>query len=327
MRVILGKGANSTVFTDDAEPGIVIKEPNRIEKDSGYFSRQAHGYKIIDMIRAQNPDTGVLLPELIEIKDTGDKQFLKEKIIPGQVVTTNMYNALSEKQKNSIAKQMATFLNVMHSSAEYHPARDFIINMKKNGPQSADEIIAKFDGRLPHNIANKLQQAEEYLRTTDTSDEVVVMTHKDIRTQNLMYDAKTDKLAVLDFEMAGPDNVYRDFIANAPSWSMPWDFTKRVIDYYNKITDKKYPIKINPKKVQNMLLYGILHEYARNIRPGDNERATDRDFITISNLLELVTGMNFDTKQLYENAMKKVRTMGTPEQKNIVTPNIEREDR
>ena len=314
---VLSKGAHSTVFVDENEPGIVIKKANNPESNS-YLGRQQHGYDVINSIKAQGKDVGVMLPELVAIDDK--EQTIREKIMSGVTFDSNnqTYSSLSEQQKNDIAKQMATFLSVMHSSSECKPAQDSIINMRKDGPANAEEIIAKFEGRLPKIIVNKLKQAEEYLHTSDTSDEFVVMTHKDLRTSNLMYDANTNKLAVLDFELAGPDNVYRDFVAGAPASSMPWDFTKRVIDFYNQIPDKKYPITINPEKVQNMLLYGVLHEYARCIRPGDNEKATAQDLLRICNKLEMITGMDFDAKQIYENAIKKVQEMGGAEQQNDI---------
>lgn len=324
---VLNKGAHSTVFIDENEPGIVIKKANNPESNT-YLKRQQHGYDIIESIKAHGKDLGVALPELVEINDKD--QTIREKIMSGVTFDANnqIYSGLSEQHKNDIAKQMATFLNAMHSSAECKPAQDSIINMRKDGPANADEIIAKFEGRLPKHVVNKLKQAEEYLQASDKSDEFVVMTHKDLRTSNLMYDANTNKLAVLDFELAGPDNVYRDFIAGAPASSMPWDFTKRVIDFYNQIQDKKYPIMINPEKVQNMLLYGVLHEYARCIRPGDNEKATAQDIFRICNKLEMITGMNFEAKQLYENAIKKVQAMEVKEQPSIgIQNNVGREDR
>lgn len=324
---VLNKGAHSTVFVDENEPGIVIKKANNPESNT-YLKRQQHGYDIIESIKAHSKDLGVALPELVEINDKD--QTIREKIVSGVTFDSanETYSSLSEQHKDDIAKQMATFLNAMHSSSECQPAQESIINMRKDGPRNADEIIAKFEGRLPKHVVNKLKQAEEYLQASDKSDEFVVMTHKDLRTSNLMYDANTNKLAVLDFELAGPDNVYRDFIAGAPASSMPWDFTKRVIDYYNQIPDKKYPIKINPEKVQNMLLYGVLHEYARCIKPGDNEKATEQDVIRICHKLELITGMNFDAKQLYENAIKKVQAMEVKEQPSIgIQNNVGREDR
>ncbi|MGI5845826.1 MAG: hypothetical protein ACOX7D_01405 [Alphaproteobacteria bacterium] len=116
MRIFLNKGAHSVVFIDDTEPGIVIKEQNNPEKNSDYIRRQSRGYEIIDFIKSHNNNTGVLLPELIEIKKLNDKHIIKEKIISGKEFDRQTYLSLSETQKNSIAKQMAIFLNAMHSS-------------------------------------------------------------------------------------------------------------------------------------------------------------------------------------------------------------------
>ncbi len=304
---VLRKGAHSTVFIDENEPGIVIKKANNPE-NSSYLSKQQYGYDVINSIKAQGNDIGVILPELVAIDN--EEKTVKEKIISGETFDSGQainekYSRLSAKQKDSIAQQMARFLNAMHSSSECKPAQESIINMQKSGPANADEIIAKFGGYLPKNITNRLKQAEAYLHASDKSDEFIVMTHKDLRTSNVMYDANMNKLAVIDFELAGLDNVYNDFIASAPGSSMPWDFTKRVIDFYNQIPDKKYPITINPEKVQNMLLYGVMHEYARNIRPNDNTQEYLVPLVTrLTNKLMDITGIDIDKKASYRQAIR-----------------------
>lgn len=253
----------------------------------------------------------------MEIKNLGNKQIIKEKIIPGKAFDVPTYLSLSEEQKNNIAKQMAIFLNAMHSSYEYKPATESIKNMNKGKLNNAEDIIAKFEGFLPENISNRLKKAEQYLLTTDISDEVIVMTHKDLRTSNIMYDESTGKIAVIDFELAGLDNVYHDFVAFAPASSMPWDFTKRVIDFYNKIPHKKYPININPEKVQNMLLYGAMHEFARCVRPEDIKNTTKQDIDNLINRLETVTGIHFDKKSIFEKSIKKV-----PKTNDYIKPDL-----
>ena len=89
MRVVLSKGAHSTVYIDDETPDIVIKEQNNPVNDPDYIDRQKNGYEIIRKIKSQNADTGVMLPELIEIDSVGDKQIIKEKI------TTNPHTILN----------------------------------------------------------------------------------------------------------------------------------------------------------------------------------------------------------------------------------------
>ncbi len=301
----LSSGAHSTVYTDENEPGIVIKKA-KDPTDTNYLKKQLRGYDVINSIKAQGYDVGVMLPELVAADDK--EQTIREKIMPGATFDSNgrMYFSLSEQQKNDMALQMATFLNAMHSSSECKPAQDFIINIRKEGPANADEIIAKFEGMMPKKMANKLKQAEEYLHTSDNSDEFIVMTHTDLRASNLMYDINTNKLAVIDFESAKPDNIYRDFVASASASSMPWDFIKRVINFYNQIPNKKHPIKINPEKVQNALLYLALHEYAYCFAPGNFKQFPSY----ISDRLEMITGIEFDATQTFKNANKKAQDAG-----------------
>ena len=305
---VLSKGAHSTVFISDKESGIVIKKQNHPERDLNYIKRQTRGYDIINNIRAKNKDTGVVLPELIDIKQDDNMVIIREKQLQGKTFDRNgkMYSALSEQEKNNIASQLATFLNAMHSSYDCQPAGESIKNMFNGKLNSADDIIAKFEDKLPGDIANRLRQAEKQIIESDISDEFIVMTHADLRIDNIMYDQKTHKLSVLDFELAGMNNVYRDFVAKASASSMPWDFTKRVISYYNKIPNKKYNIIINPEKVQNMLFYAVMHEYARCIKPEDNKKATKNDIKKVYNNLKNVTGITFDNTSRFKQGIKNI---------------------
>lgn len=318
MRVILSKGAHSTVFTDDNEPDVVIKE--NLGQDARYLERQLYGDNIIRTIKANYTDIGVILPEIIETKNLGDKQIIKEKMIPGKDFNIDLYQSLSEEQKNNIAKQMAMFLNAMHQSFSIESPKESIKNMTNGKLNSANDIITKFAGTLPKNVETRLKQAEQYLITSDISDEFIVMTHKDLRTANIMYDEKTGKIAVIDFELAGIGNVYRDFVPYSTSTSMPWDFTKRVIKYYNNIPNKKYPITIDPKKVQNMLFYGLLCEIARATSPQDMQKTTKDDVIELYKMLETVSGINPNTKSAFEKGIQEIKKMQPDNQQlNVAT--------
>ena len=309
MRTFLSQGAHSNVYVDDEHPEIVIKENKDRKSSQTYLSRQLRGYDITKEIRTKNTNTGVILPSLIEMRDTGTAQIIKEKLIPGKPFTYEMYNALSDTQRNKIAKQMAKFLDIMHSSFKCDKPNESIKNTFDGKMNNADDIIARFGNKLPSDIAFKLKQAEQYISSADISDEFIVMTHSDLRTSNIIYDEKTEKIGVVDFELANRHNVYRDFIAIAPASSMPWDFTKRVIDYYNQIPDKKYPITINPEKVQNMLVYGMMHEFARCL---NKNTSTDKKyFAMLRKKLELITGIDFNSGQSYKNAIDRVQEQAT----------------
>ena len=308
---VLGKGAHSVVFVDEQKTDIVIKEQLNKADDLDWLDRQKRGYNIVKEIQQKNSDVGVGLPELIEVEDRGDKGIIREKRLFGKTFASdeNMYWQLSEKTKNDIAKQMAKFLNAMHSSYDCNLPNNSIkevFDKYKCRLNTADDIIARFNGKLQENIKSKLQEVEQYILNMDMSDEYIVMTHKDLRINNILYDDKTNKISVIDFELAGMDNVYRDFVATAPASSMPWNFTERVIKFYNEIPHKKYPITINLQKVQNMLFYGSMHEYARCVK-FIKSGLTEQYFNTLYKKLERVSGISLIKNAMFKNAIKMLK--------------------
>lgn len=303
---IIGKGAHSIVYIDPTNPNIIIKQNNSVSGDRGYLKRQQAGYEIIERIKKSGYATGVQLPTVIETNEQDEVQTIKEQRINGRTFDDDgkLWDSLTEEQKSKVAKQMATFLVAMHSTGDIKPAEKSIKTMfdKSKLHNSATDIINAYEGAMPQRLANKLLDAEQYLESTDVSDEFHVLTHKDLRVNNLMFDQETGQLSVLDFEMAGTDNIYRDFVAYASSSSMPWDYTRRVIAEYNAIQPRKYPLKINPEKVQNMLLYAIAHECSRNVTHEQNEQIPDEEkqkfFQDLITRINRLTGFDIATDNI-----------------------------
>lgn len=313
MKQVLAKGAHSVAYIDTDNPDIVVKENNDISKDRGYLRRQLAGYDIIKRILSSGYDVGVVLPSLISASESEDKQIIIEQRIKGKSFDIEgvFYNKLSEEEKNIIAKQLAVFLVAMHSSGEISAPEKSIKSMfDKSKLKNAQDIIDVYKDDMPVALKKLIQSVEKYLNTSDISDEVHVLTHHDLRASNLMYDKDTKQLAVLDFELAGKDNVYRDFVAYASASSMPWDFTKRVINEYNAISNKKYQITINPEKVQNMLVYAIAHEFARCVRLNEGQQIDDEEkkkyFDLIYNTIKAVAGIDV-RQEIFKTATKDIK--------------------
>ncbi len=313
MKQIIAKGAHSTAYIDTDNPEVVIKENNDLLKDRGYLRRQVAGYDIIKQILDSGYETGVVLPRIISVSESDDKQIIKEQRIKGKSFDTEglLYSKLSEEEKNIIAKQLALFLVAMHSSGEKLAPKKSIKSMfDETRLKNAQDIISVYNDDMPSALKKSIQNVEKYLDSSDISDEVHVLTHRDLRSSNLMYDSETKQLAVLDFELSGKDNVYRDFVAYASASSMPWDFTKRVIYEYNANPNKKYQITINPEKVQNMLVYAIAHEFARCVRPNEEQKIDDEEkkkyFNFIYGKIKSVAGV--DAKQeTFKTATKDIK--------------------
>lgn len=313
MKQVLAKGAHSIAYIDTENPGVVIKENNDISKDRGYLRRQLAGYDIIKQILSSGYDIGVVLPSLISASESEDKQIIIEQRIKGNAFDDkgHLYNQLSEEEKNIIAKQLAVFLVAMHSSGEISAPEKSIKSMfDKSKLKNAQDIIDVYKDDMPVALKKLIQSVEKYLNSSDISDEVHVLTHRDLRSSNLMYDKDTKQLAVLDFELAGKDNVYRDFVAYASASSMPWDFTKRVIREYNAISNKKYQITINPEKVQNMLVYAIAHVFARCVGSNEGQQIDDKAkkeyFDLIYNRIKSIAGIDV-RRETFKTAINDIK--------------------
>lgn len=168
----------------------------------------------------------------------------------------NVYNKLSKNDKNKIEKDFADLLNFIHS-------KKVSTNIQPLGQclnPSLEEVYDFFEGDLDEKDKIKLKQKIENFNSRDKSDELTVLTHSDIRSQNVLYDESTNKLAIIDFELAAYKNIYNDFVPYAAaSYGMSYSFLNNVMKNYNKISEQK----VDPNKVKLLHELGIFHEYGR----------------------------------------------------------------
>lgn len=315
MKTLLGGGAHTNVYLDqDPEFGeIIIKEPKGNPKSGDvlfYVKHQMRGHDVVNRLRNSASDIGVELPQVVRAIDTPEYHAIVEKRLAGVELSPSVYNALSDDKKEEVADKLARFLNSMHQLQEPLPATESIkhrFTQYGNNPSTLQDFMAVLDNKLPDKYAKQIAAAEQLLDNGDRSDEVRVMVHKDVRGQNLMYDKESGNLAVIDFEMAGVDNIYTDLIAYVPCNSLPWDLIKRTVKHYNAIENKKYPLTLDIKKVRAAMLYGRMHEIARSInrqkQKDPESEITDEDIAHICKLLDEL----LPNKDTYAHAMKQVK--------------------
>lgn len=315
MRKFLTNGAGSNIYEDfDPIHGDIIIKKSRYEpgsqKDKDYIEKQTLGYNLVQELLESGQDVGVDLPGLISIDE--DKREIVEKRIDGVDFKTQVYESLSEKAKDTIAQQMALFLNSMHQLRQPQKPQNSIkqiFDRYKNDPSSAQQFLDVFEHKLSKRTEQMILDAEKYLITAKIDDELHVMTHKDLRGQNVMFNKNKQKLSVIDFEMASIANIYWDFVPQSPSSIISWDFTQRVVKYYNAIKNKKYPIEIDVEKVRNALVYGITHEYTRVLK-WDKEHNPKDDLVKnrakiLANKLAAL--LSSDNKDKFHEANKKIQ--------------------
>jgi len=304
-------GARSRVYKDN-DPilgNIIIKTPIT-EGDLYYIEKQANGYNVIKELLESGQDIGVNLPQLISIHR--EKYEIIEKELLGNDLDSDIYNSLTESQKNNLAKQMAKFLNSMHS---LHAPQDTSNTIKSiwrgnRGFNSAHDMIDVYENKLSEQTIRMIINAEKYLMSVSVADEMSVITHRDIRSQNVLYNENTQQLSVIDFEDASIDNIYNDFIPNAPSSITSWDFTQRILKFYNGISNKKYKLTIDIEKVRNALIYGTASEmaYCFQDKKEKNTILSDFDYAKVlDNRLQTFINNNIT----FQNAIKNINTKMT----------------
>ena len=175
---------------------------------------------------------------------------------------------MSDEEKINIAKDMANFLVYLHSQ---HPK-----NVKTEICGLIDEEDLKEESLKKLFSVCKLTEDEQKILNSKinnfqhrkTDDEVTVLTHRDIRAQNVLYKKKKKKVGIVDFEVMAYDNVYMDFLKYVASWyELPYELLFNMIDFYNAASD----IKINKEKVKFLHEFYLLSEYQVFAEEDDKE--------------------------------------------------------
>ena len=126
-----------------------------------------------------------------------------------------------------------------------------------------EEILAYFQDSLDANQRLFIADRITHLKNRDIEDEISVMTHADIRSQNVLYDPQAKRLAIIDFETLKQRNIYHDFVPfAAASFKLPYDMLAEAIKKYNALGEKAN-IAVSSKKARLFHEMGIIHEYGR----------------------------------------------------------------
>lgn len=204
-------------------------------------------------------------------------QYIKETFLPGVMLHNAEYLKLKDITKDELATQLAQFLFAMHNiekpkSATMQDRMKYILFNLQFVMQNAKnpEIIQNKTMDFINLFRNK--QLKQYLFNSSKSlwqdigeDEVLVMTHGDLRWPNIIYDKKHTKLGVIDFENAGIGHIYRDFVSSPVSFH--WDFVQRIIKQYNKIQKAfNRHFRINTTNVKNLLILRVVNTTIKEIQ-------------------------------------------------------------
>ena len=230
----------------------VLKIPND-ENDSAWIISQRNTFENCKKALS-GYDGDVYIPNNINFYD----MFTVEPYA-GTELTPDIYRALTEPDKNKIANDLAYFYYYLHTNnniSDVLPLEMFF------GP-ALDEVFDYLQDSLDEKQRLFVSEKIKCFKSRDIKDEISVMTHADIRSQNILYNQQTKKLAVIDFEVLKARNIYHDFVPfAAASFGLPYELLFETVGKYNSLMAKTN-IFISSEKVKLFHELGIIHEYGR----------------------------------------------------------------
>ena len=193
----------------------------------------------------------------------------------GEVLSQELYNQLTMKQKGKIAKDIAQYLWFVHEKSIENENNSLFDNEKVKIGQidtynywSSEDMRSdilcwdKFLTKADRTMLDKLISDYEY---RDKSDEIAVLTHGDLRFQNMLYDREKERLAIIDYELCHVRSLYRDLCPFCHS-GLNEDLITEIVKNYNGYANQ---LKFNIEKVKLFSSIAALAECSRcsRIRP------------------------------------------------------------
>ena len=249
---ITGTRTSAYLMQDETGTEYVLKIPNEYNDIEWIKSQKNTIEKCHKSLNGYDGD--VYIPTALIF----DNDFIVESYV-GAELTEDVYNTLPEKEKNKIINDFAYFFYYLHTNNNIGIASSLQMFNKPTLEEVFDYLQSAFDEKqkLYFNAQINL------FNNRDISDEITVMTHADIRSQNILYDKKQKKLAVIDFELIKERNIYHDFVPfAAASFRLPYRMLFEIVDKYNLLAKNK-KIVISVDKVKLFHVLGVFHEYGR----------------------------------------------------------------
>lgn len=159
---------------------------------------------------------------------------------------------LSSEKGLSFARDLGKLLAFMHKGVKHSPSKEALRLSFNYGIKDTFDVYGHI---IPEDIKNKLRKSLVTLKKLGNDDEFKTNIHGDIRRFNLLYNEKSDKFSLIDFELARIDNVYFEFMSGCPAHQkIPYKFILEMVDSYNQTSE----IKINKEKLKCFYIANII---------------------------------------------------------------------
>lgn len=246
-------GARTTAFLMQDIEGqhFVLKIANKSE-DVHWIEDQKRSYENASAALCKYSGN-MYIPKLL----TAGDDYIVEEFAGEEFTRGFYYTCLDENERRQSAIDLASLLVCLHENSML--SEPMPLDLLKDPPLHAifDFMIGSMDQSKSSRFLDLINEFEK----RDVHDEVSVLTHGDIRSQNILFNKNYNRLALIDFELLKTRNIYHDFVPfAAASYGCAYNFLWDTIDAYNSISSR---FRIDKGKVMMFHYLGILHEYGR----------------------------------------------------------------
>lgn len=272
---LIGKGNDSYAY--EVNNTIIFKFP-RHEKANENLKKEIEILKFLENKLSYNVPKVLYFGNLnLNSKYT----FAGFNKIEGVSLTKEIFDSLSEEQKDELAKDLARFLKLLHS-VNYNAYNEDIIENYMNDYNKIQELIYdKIDVKTKTKVDNlykNILNNKDFLETTKS------LVHNDFSCSNILFNKETKKLAgVIDFGDACVSDIDNDFycLLEESDEELGRKFGIKVLEYYGCDDINKVLRKSNFHEFYWMfeeIIYGYEYGYNDWIEEG-LEKIKTEEFI------------------------------------------------
>ena len=191
----------------------------------------------INVLKKLTPLVNAAIPQYSYI--AADYSFAGYPIVPGRVVSKQVFDELSKEARRELAQQLAGFLSTLHTVIQkghkFPELPDFYIptdhvEVKQLAREHLSKLLSPVEYEIVENI---LRQTDEVL----TQKIPAVFLHDDVYSRHIIWDDANSRLGIIDFTDMCLGDPAIDF-AELHEYGV--EFVKEVYDLYTGPKDENF---------------------------------------------------------------------------------------
>ena len=201
---LIGEGYDSKAYLINNE--YIFKIKYSTNKKKGYKKEKA----IYDFLN-KKLNTNIKIPEILYSYISEELEILGYKKIEGTFLNPEIYEKMTEEQRNVLKKDIANFLRKLHD-LDYTEIANYKIDNKQNVLEEYQLLKDTIYDSLNDIEQQYIESFIEKLQNTKVFNDKKCLCHNDLSCNHLLLDDENKLVGIIDFGDSGIIDEYCDFI-------------------------------------------------------------------------------------------------------------------